>query len=97
MTREEARRILNMTPQELRLNDVSVEDEEQARQMAIDAFLEERPHGEWIKVEFRTKEEKMFYGDAYKCSHCKVISDTHGNAPYCENCGADMREGDWND
>lgn len=50
----------------------------------------ERPHGEWIKVEFRTQEEKLFYGDAYRCSRCKVISDTHGSAPYCENCGASM-------
>ena len=57
-------------------------------------YEKERPHGEWIKVEFRTKEEKLFYGDAYRCSHCKVISDTHGSAPYCENCGADMSAND---
>ena len=60
----------------------------------IDRNLKDRPHGEWIKVEFRTKEEKLFYGDAYRCSHCKVISDTHGSAPYCENCGADMSAND---
>ena len=95
MTREEAIAVLMNSNEyhhakgDLPHSALSVE----AFNMAIDA-LKERPHGEWIKVEFRTLEEKMFYGDAYRCSHCDMISDTHGTAPYCENCGADMREGD---
>lgn len=88
MTREEARRILNMTPQELRLNDVSVEDEEQARQMAIDAFLEEKPHGEWIDYQ---DEKYSYLANCSKCGYQMDTHEEHGYFNFCPNCGADMR------
>lgn len=94
MTREEAIEIFEDNDTVIENPNYLFTEIGEAWDMAIEALKEERPHVEWIKVKFRTREEKLFYGDAYRCSHCKVISDTHGSAHYCENCGADMKKGE---
>lgn len=45
-------------------------------------FEDERPHGEWEQVGEMT----------YKCTKCGWLKKI-GLMPFCENCGADMREG----
>lgn len=53
----------------------------------INPVIEERPHGEWIKWNFKTFGAM---GDwEYKCSNCEKVYD--GEYNFCPNCGADMR------
>ena len=101
MTRERAIQILKMNEQEKWRSGVTAEEEKEAFAMAIEAL--NRPHGEWwactkeglplTDLQCRC-EPKKWYG--FKCSHCTFIYK--GNAltqsPYCQNCGADMREGE---
>ena len=50
----------------------------------------ERPHGEWIKWNFKTFGA---LGDwEYKCSNCEKVYG--GEYNFCPNCGADMRGGE---
>lgn len=52
---------------------------------------EQRPHSEWLPM--MTKDD---YGEqvlGYKCKTCGWLK-SHDKMPFCENCGADMREGD---
>lgn len=50
---------------------------------------EERPHGEWIKWNFKTFGAM---GDwEYKCSNCEKVYG--GEYNFCPNCGADMTKG----
>lgn len=54
---------------------------------------EERPHGEWIKWNFKTFGA---LGDwEYKCSNCEKVYC--GEYNFCPNCGADMRKGKGNE
>ena len=51
---------------------------------------EERPHGEWIKWNFKTFGAM---GDwDYKCSNCEKVYD--GEYNFCPNCGTEMQKGD---
>ena len=82
MTREEAIKILKMNPQEIWRAGITMEEEKEAFNMAIEALKEERPHGEWVKR-----------GDgSYKCAICCYSDRSTSN--YCPNCGARMKEGD---
>lgn len=54
----------------------------------IGGWNHERPHGEWIKWNFKTFGA---FGDwEYKCSKCEKVYG--GEYNFCPNCGADMRK-----
>ena len=56
--------------------------------LAIEAL--KRPHGKW---KLRSPYEAWF--EEYKCSNCNAYGWLYWH--FCPNCGADMREGDWNE
>lgn len=70
----------------------------QAGELAIKALENERPHGEWIKV----NPESRGYAEFFRCSNClsNIQMSYWGKEceyDYCPNCGADMRGGAGND
>lgn len=89
MTREEAIKRLK----EIDIRDALQEDYD-ALYMAIKALEKEPKTGHWINA----KVGKLFPSNDYKCSECGNILDFdgvncgRGDANFCPNCGADMRE-----
>ena len=89
MKSEKAIAILRMGEQARWRSGVTVEEEKEAVDMAIEALEEEpRPHGEWIYH----KEWEVDGECAFECSKCGMGTDVDYN--FCPNCGADMRKGD---
>ena len=88
MKREEATKILKMNSQEIWRAGITMEEEKEAFNMAIEALKEERPHGEWLIVQSNVSKAN--------CGHCGMpsIVEPFGCPPYCQWCGARMKGGD---
>lgn len=85
MKPEKAIAILRMGEQARWRSGVTVEEEKEAVDMAIEA-LKERPHGKWKN---RNGNTIYPFWERYECSECHSIS---GGGNFCNHCGADMRK-----
>ena len=91
MTREEAIKIIEMNPQEIWRAGITMEEEKEAFNMAIEA-LKEPKQGEWIEHR-QFNPIGCFYSE-YECSNCHDDVWQKTEWQFCPNCGARMREGD---
>ena len=93
MTNKEAIRILRDSAETASIFEIA-----EAVDMAIEALKEQRPHGEWIRID-KWVDEIYVGGFIHKDCPMIKVSDDCLYAPweykFCPNCGADMRkEGD---
>lgn len=68
------------------LYDVSVCENKTIVSKVGASLIMQHSKGKWIKI------KGWFNSQIYKCSKCGNMLDFSGNANYCPNCGADMRE-----
>ena len=54
--------------------------------------VESRPKGEWIGIGYDGYADGNPVYDEWECSNCGNEIKTEDTPPYCEICGADMRE-----
>jgi len=83
MKTEKAIVILRMGEQARWRSGVTVEEEKEAVDMAIEALKGKRPHGEWIPC----KDDNFC-----KCSECNQIAMSEERFNFCPRCGSDNRK-----